>query len=163
MTTPRSNRIYFDSSVYLAFLKGEKVPAEGDRTRVELASLLMKDAEAGRLEVYTSAITIVEVRHVGNNPIGLQPNSPGAINEVFDKTSTRLVEVGRELALRAQELATRYGLSTMDAIHVASAEFAKCGELFMWDADVVRKIDRAPLTGLRVCEPYWHGQPSLGS
>lgn len=163
MTTPRSNRIYFDSSVYLAFLKGEKTPAEGGRTRVELATLLVKDAAAGRLEVYTSAITIVEVRHVGNSPDGSQPDSLDAINEVFDKTSTNLVEVGRELALRAQGLATGYGLSTMDAIHVASAEFAKCGELFMWDDQAVRRIARAPLAGLQVREPYWQGQPSLGS
>ena len=131
MTMRQNERTYLDSSVYLAFLKGETKQAASGLTRAELARRILSSAEAGKLEIFTSAVTIVEVRRVGNSPIRFQPNALDAINAIFERTSTKMVEVSRELALRAQALATGYGLRTMDAIHLASAEFANCRELFM--------------------------------
>ena len=159
MTTHQNNRTYLDSSVYLAFLKGETIQAANGMTRVELARRILGDAETGDVQIFTSAITIVEVRRVGGSP---QPNVLQAVLDVLDRTDARLVAVDRSLALRAQSLANDYDIRTMDAIHVASADFANCNELFMWDDSVVRKIARNPLPRLRVCEPYWRGQVRPG-
>ena len=46
------------------------------------------------------------------------------IDELFDRSSTRFVDVDREVALAARRIANRYGIGTMDAIQVASAEAA---------------------------------------
>ena len=62
MSLRRNRRIHLDSSVYIAFLKGETIQASGGLTRVELARMILGASEAGPITVSTSTITIVEVR-----------------------------------------------------------------------------------------------------
>lgn len=158
MTLSQNRRIYLDSSVYIAFLKGEQIPAAGGMTRVALARLIFGSAEAGRADVFTSAITLVEVRKGNDAPQVSSLDRLVAIDALFDRTSTRFVEVGRVLAISAREVANKYGLNLADAIHVASAMSAGCAELFIWDESVVRKISGSPVPGLSVCEPHWNEQ-----
>ena len=150
-----NRQIHLDSSVYIAALKGETILAYGGMSRVDLAQLIFDASEAGLVIISTSMVTLVEVRW-GVNP---SPN-PGqfrvdVIDELFDSSSTRFVDVDRAVALSARRIANRYGIRTMDAIQVASAEAAGCGELFIWDNRIVNKFSADPMPGLIVCEPYW--------
>lgn len=79
------------------------------------------------------------------------------IDSLFGRSLTRFVEVDRDVAMSARRVANRYGISTMDAIQVASAELAGCDELFIWDKQIVSKFSVDPMLGLSVREPYWEG------
>ena len=152
-----NRRIHLDSSVYIAALRGETIPAHGGLTRVELAELILDAGEAGLLAISTSMVTLVEVRRGANSLPTSGQFHVDLIDELFDKSSTRFVDVDREVALAARRIANRYGIGTMDAIQVASAEAVGCDELFMWDNRVVSKFSANPMSGLNVCEPYWDG------
>ena len=156
MVSLRPNRqIHLDSSVYIAALKGETILAYGGMSRVDLAQLIFDASEAGLVIISTSMVTLVEVRW----GVNLSPNSGqfrvDVIDELFDSSSTRFVDVDRAVALSARQIANRYGIRTMDAIQVASAEAAGCDELFIWDNRIVNKFSADPMPGLIVCEPYW--------
>ena len=64
-----SNRpIHLDSSVYIAFLKDETIPAHGGLARADLAELIIDAGEAGLIAISTSMVTLVEVRRGANSP-----------------------------------------------------------------------------------------------
>ena len=152
----RSDRqIHLDSSVYIAALKGEAIPAHGGLDRVNLAELIFAASEAGIVSISTSTITIVEVRR-GIDSVSVSERSRiRVIDSLFERSLTRFVDVDRAVALTARQIANGYGIQTMDAIQVASAEAAGCDELFIWDDRVVRKFSADPMPGLTVCEPFW--------
>ena len=153
-----NRRVHLDSSVYIAFLKGETIPAHGGMNRVDLAQLILDAGEAGLITVFTSTVTLVEVRR-GTDSLSVSEQSRiRLIDSLFDRSSTRFVDVDRALALSARRIANRYAISTMDAVQVASAEVARCDELFIWDNRIVSKFSVDPMPGLRVREPYWEAQ-----
>ena len=158
MSFQQNRRIHLDSSVYIAFLNGETIPAYGGLDRVDLAELIFDAGEAGLIAISTSMVTLVEVRRGANSS-----QTPGQfrvdlIDELFDRSSTRFVDVDYAVALTARRMANQYGIYAMDAIQVASAEAAGCAELFIWDNRVVSKFSANPMPGLSVCEPYWNVQ-----
>ena len=161
MSHRTNKRIYLDSSVYIASLKGETDLAAGGLTRAELTYLLFEAAGQGRITVFTSTVTIVEVRRgIDSSSLSIRERYR-LIDGLFERSSTRFVELDRDVALSARLIASRYGIKTMDAIQVASAEMAICGEMFIWDNRIVTKFSSTPMDGLSVCEPYWEGQMHL--
>ena len=151
----RPNRgAHLDSSVYIAALRGEIIPACGGLSRVDLAQLIFDASEAGLISLYTSTITIVEVRRGPESGPSFDLPHVALIDSLFDRTLTRFVGVDREVALAARRIANQYGINAMDAIQIASAGAAGCEELFIWDNRVVSKFSTAPLSGLNVCEPH---------
>ena len=161
MIQRQSRRVFLDSSVYIAFLKGETIPAAAGMTRVELARLLFGAAEVGRISFFTSTISIVEVRRGVDSPAISTQTRLRLIDGLFDRTLTRFVEVDRDVALSARSMANEYNLKNMDAIQISSDRAANCEEMFIWDENVVRKFSERPLHGLRVCDPFWEGQMEL--
>ena len=161
MSQRRNRRVLFDSSVYIAFLKGESIPAAGGMTRAELSLLLFGAAEEERISAFTSTISIVEVRRGMELTQLSNQEHIRRIDGLFDRTRTRFVEVDRDVALAARSIANEYGLTNMDAIQIASAQAPDCEELFIWDGNVVRKFSEHPLSNLRICDPYWEGQMEL--
>lgn len=163
MNKPPNRRIHLDSSVYIAFQKGETIQAAGGLGRAELARMIFQAAEVGRIAVFTSTASLVEVRH------GVEFSSLSAdaryrlIDQLFERSLTTFVEVDRDVALLARQIAVEYGIKTLDAIQIASARPAGCHELFIWDKNVVRKFTSNPLADLRVSDPYWEGQMGLPS
>ena len=155
MSFQQNRRIHLDSSVYIAFLKDETIPAHGGLTRVDLAELILDAGEAGLIAISTSMVTLVEVRRGANSSPTSEHFRVDLIDELFDRSSTGFVDIDREVALAAGRIANRYGIGTMDAIQVASAEAAGCDELFIWDNRVVSKFSTDPMPGLSVREPYW--------
>ena len=155
MNLPSNRRIHLDSSVYIAALRSETIPAHGGMSRVDLAELILDAGEAGLIAISTSMVTLVEVRRGANSSPTSGQFRVDLIDELFDRSSTRFVDVDREVALAARRIPNRYGIGTMDAIQVASAEAAGCDELFIWDNRVVSKFSTDPMPGLSVREPYW--------
>lgn len=130
MNLLHNRRIHLDSSVYIAYVKGETIPAHGGISRVDLAELIFDASEAGLVSVSTSTITIVEVRR-GTDSVSVSEQSRiRMIDSLFDRSLTRFVDLDRGIALMARRIANRYSISTMDAVQVASAEAAGCDEYF---------------------------------
>ena len=123
-------------------------------TRVELARLIFDSGEAGLIAVFTSTVTLVEVRRGTDSSSVSEQTRIRLIDSLFDRSLTRFVDVDRDVALSARRIANRYGIRTMDAIQVASAEVAGCDELFIWDNRIVSKFSADPMPGLSVREPY---------
>lgn len=155
MSIHSDRRIRLDSSVYIAALRGETIPAHGGMSRVKLAELLFDAGEAGLIAISTSTVTLVEVRRGPSLSLNSGQFRVDLIDELFDRSLTSFVEVDRALALTARRIANEYGIGTMDAIQVASAVAAECEELFIWDNRVVNKFSTDPLPGLTVSEPHW--------
>lgn len=155
MSPNPSRRIHLDSSVYIAALKGEAIPAHGGMSRVHLAELIFDASEAGLVALSTSTVTLVEVRRGTDSLAPPDQAQLRAIDSLFDQSLTRFVDLDHGVALSARLIANQYGINTMDAIQVASAAAAGCDELFIWDNRVVSKFSANPMSGLSVCEPYW--------
>ena len=148
-------RIHLDSSVYIALLNGETIPAFGGMNRADLAEMIFDAGEAGLVTISTSTVTLVEVRRGANSsPITSQAHL-SVIDDLFGRSLTNFVNLDRDVAMYARRIANQYGINTMDAIQVASAAAAGCDELFIWDNRVVSKFSANPMSGLHVCEPYW--------
>ena len=158
MNFQQNKRIHLDSSVYIAALNGETIPARGGISRVELTELIFDASEAGLIIISTSTVTLVEVRRGADSFSASDQTRFRAIDSLFDQSLTRFVDLGHGVALSARMIANQYDVRTMDAIQVASAEAAGCDELFIWDNRVVSKFSANPMPGLSVCEPYWNIQ-----
>lgn len=114
-------RIYWDACAWIAFINKE-MPGAGNtitRPRFEMRRDTLRKAEAGEIEIVTSAFTIAEV--CKRQP---DPTSP-AINlaAFFDQKYILLMPVDKQIALRAQhlQLAGIGKLKPPDAVHLASA------------------------------------------
>ncbi len=153
-----NRRIHLDSSVYIAALNGETIPAHGGISRVDLTELIFDASEAGLITISTSTVTLVEVRRGVDSLSASDQSRIRAIDSLFSQSLTRFVDLDQDVALSARMIANQYGVRTMDAIQVASAEAAGCDELFIWDNRVVSKFSADPMTGLSVRDPYWEGQ-----
>ena len=155
MSSQQNRRIHLDSSVYIAALNGETIPAHGGISRVDLTELIFDASEAGLIIISTSTVTLVEVRRGTDSLTASDQAQICAIDSLFDQSLTRFVDLDHGVASSARLIANQYGVRTMDAIQVPSAEAAGCDELFIWDNRVVSKFSANPMSGLGVCEPYW--------
>ena len=162
MSLPSHRRVHLDSSVYLAFLKGETIPAYGGMNRVGLAEFIFDAGEAGLITVLTSTITLVEVRRGVDSPSASEQSRISVIDSLFDRSSTYFIDVDRAVALSARRIANQYGIGTTDAIQVASADAARCSDLFIWDNRIVSKFSADPLPGLSVRDPYPESTEGMG-
>ena len=158
MSFQQNRRIHLDSSVYIAALNGETIPVHGGISRVYLTELIFEASKAGLISISTSTVTLVEVRRGTDSLAASDQSRIRAIDSLFGQSLTRFVDLDYDVALSARLIANQYGVRTMDAIQVASAEAAGCSELFIWDNRVVSKFSADPMPGLSVCEPYWNVQ-----
>ena len=159
MSFQQNRRIHLDSSVYIAFLNGETIQAYGGLDRVDLAELIFDAGEAGLIDISTSMVTLVEVRRGANSSPTPGQFRVDLIDELFDRSSTRFVDVDHAVALTARRIANHYGIYAMDAIQVASAEAVGCDELFIWDNRVVSKFSANPQDDCKVAVAACHSDP----
>lgn len=160
-TLPPLEKPYLDSSVFLAHIKQEDIPCRGT-TRAAITTGLFQGAEQGRYRIYTSFMTIAEVRRLRESGKELTGDELPAVNALFDRFLENQwiipIEVGRAVAEKAQELGARFGMSPTDAVHLASAVLAGCNVLMVWDKGRFSGLFKdAPFEGVHVLEPYWEG------
>jgi len=151
MTSPPRLR-YADSSLLLALLNRESIATGTGTTRFNVALRIFRNAAAGEYRMLTSVLTIAEVRTTPGGTIASDlPQSEGGI---FGLPYLRTVDVGTEIAFAAQRMGDEYGLKPPDAIHLATAIQYNCAELLVWDDAFIRRVNRRPIPGLWVGEPY---------
>lgn len=148
---------YLDSSVFIAWIKGEKVTEDGKEVdRGDIASHILEDAQKGRYSVYCSTFVAAEVIKDRNRP-KLTDAELQTIDNYFQHEFIIWVDLDLSLALEARALARAHSLKPPDAVHLASAIRADCDYLLRWDA----KWAAGTYGGVEVRDPFWLGQGSL--
>jgi predicted nucleic acid-binding protein len=138
---------YLDASVIIAFLKGEP-------GRCPIVTDILKAAEAGKLQVFTSAYTIAEVcRSPGSASFG-EKESDKALT-FFEYDFITLIDVDRRTGEQAHRFCVKYSLHPADAVHLASALKADCDTLWAWDDAFVKKsrMVKSDFPGIVIREP----------
>jgi predicted nucleic acid-binding protein len=165
VTTTALTKPYFDSSVFIAHIKGEIIRCPDGSTRVDTTTHLFEDAQAGKYKIYTSFVTLAEVRRVRHRTTQITEDERMKINgffaEFFQHEWIYPIEVNRDIAEKAQSLGATYGLDAMDSIHLATAIWYKCPVLFVWDRATFTSKIPSVVEGVRIEEPHWEGIPQM--
>lgn len=148
---PSQQRVYFDSSVFVAIFQGPSAPSYDS----SLAALTA--AQQGQTIGVTSALVVAEV--VGAPAIRAPQGAPaskaqalmGRAIDYFDRTDLQFVEAARVEGLRAAEIAREWQMKGPDALHVALAEAAGCDVLYSLDHDQL-KVGTG-ISGLEIRRP----------
>ena len=118
---------YWDSSVFVALLNNEQ-------GRAPTVVSILDQAEAGRIQLYTSALTITEVLKLkGKKPIG--QDAQKKIVELFQHEYIQVIGVDRWIAFDAQQYVWENNVPPKDSIHVATALKKKLPILETYDND----------------------------
>ena len=155
------DRVYWDSCVYLDFLRG------GHPNQAHLRAVL-SDWEAGNVTIVTSTLTIAEVLYVpGIQPAMLLDESRREdLIDLFRPTGDRkltLVELTRPIGEAARDLCWNRRIRPKDAVHVASAIAARCSVLHTHDEDLQKRslqVGGDPI--LEITPPAWTWQTGMG-
>ena len=67
----------------------------------------------------------------------------------------QLVEVNREIGEKAQTLGATYGITPLDAIHLATAIWWECDVFLYWDKALAAALGPGPIENVALAEPYW--------
>jgi predicted nucleic acid-binding protein len=149
---PEPSRLYLDSNVYLAWLRGEG-------GRVDTARDLLTAGEEHRLTIVASTLVYAEVCGHGEVRSAGAEGVDAKIRTFFERGFLRWVEVDLTTARHARELSRRYGLRGADAIHLSSAIRGKAAHFMTWDTKdfSIGQI----IEGVTVQEPEAYGQQTL--
>lgn len=144
---------YWDSSCFLAWLQ-----EEGEE-RVRLCRMVIDEAEAGKLRIVTSALTLAEVLWLkGKPPIPIE--QARKVHDFFQHEWIVVRELDRATAEDARELVWNDRVRPKDAIHVATAlrvhKDAPVDQLDTFDDD-----DLVPLSETLGEPPLKIGHPGI--
>ncbi len=154
------NRVYWDSCVYLDFLRG------GHPNQAHMRAVL-RDWEAGNVTLVTSTLTITEVLFVRNlQPAAwLNASQRADLIDLFKPSGERnltLGELTRPIVEAARDLCWDQLIRPKDAVHVASAIAAECEVLHTHDANLQkrsRQVGGNPI--LQITPPAWTWQTGM--
>jgi predicted nucleic acid-binding protein len=141
------DKIYWESSCFLALLKKEK-------DRIRACQGTIDKAEKGELIIVTSAITFIEVVKLpGETP--LKREAENTIRKFFENSFMSIREVDRQVGLIARDLMWRHeGLRPKDSIHIATAIHYKIPKLHSFDERHFLKLNnKYGNPKLTICEP----------
>ena len=149
-------RVYWDACTWIAYINQEKdIPLESGRLedRFAMCSKVLRDAEAGNLEIVTSAFTLAEVCKSPDVRVSPIDNLPG----FFERSCILIVPVDLAVARRAQSIQVSLSnLKPPDAIHLSSAQRASVSELHTFDKRILDLDGQlAGSTGqkIKICKP----------
>ncbi len=144
---------YLDSSVWIAWIKGEVIDGVN---RAEIAAHILRLAQQGVYQILTSAATLAEVHQHAGCP-KLTPEQDEKVLDFYEHDFVLLVNVDRGVGEHANKLCRRYNINPFDAIHVASAIQQKCDVLLAWD----KRLEEAGISEVRVEQPRMLGQARM--
>lgn len=155
------DRFYWDACAWIAYIIQEKVDTpSGVEYRGRECKAVIEAAENGKLEIVTSAFSLVEVckRSAG---ISVPTDNIAAF---FENDYLLLVHLDREVGELARELmnAGHSGLKPQDAVHLASALVSRSQRLHTYDKKLLglsMKIDRLDGGKLDICMPHLPSKP----
>ncbi len=129
------SRVYFDSSVFLAYLNNEP-------GRADVVATLLEDSEQDRIEIVTSTISLAEVVYLRGSGVGQDFALIDAQIDSLLRNSriTTLVQFTPAIAVRAREFVRSVPgrnaqLTVLDAIHLSSAAASSAEMFFAYDRD----------------------------
>jgi len=132
-------RPYLDSSVFIAWLRGET--HTNGVNRKAIADHILDEAKAGKYPIIISALTFAEVHKVkGDNKPHLTVAEDEKILTYFEHEFFKVVDVDRTIGEEANRFCRLYNIKPNDAIHLACALRAKCDVLLFWDRPVIEII-----------------------
>jgi predicted nucleic acid-binding protein len=148
-------KVYWDSSIWIALIKGENINGVD---RCETPRLILEDAKAGKVLIYISRITVVEVQKKKNKPELNIVEDNSVQNDFLKHNYIKHIDVDKKVAYLARDLAFTYKLKPCDAIHLASAIKVNAEALHHWDGD----FGKVPSNILNCCHPTkWTKQTSI--
>jgi predicted nucleic acid-binding protein len=132
---------YWDANAFLGWLAEE--PNKVDRCRG-----VIRAAEAKRLRIVTSSLTMVEVVKLkGGQPVGKEAEPK--ITAFFEQPYVIVRQLDRRIAEFARRLIWDHNLGGNDAVHLATALVEKLRFFDTWDSGLVKlsgKLGTPPLT-----------------
>jgi predicted nucleic acid-binding protein len=128
-------RAYWDACAWLGFLNGEA-------TKVRPLEHIYEQARRGQFEIWTSAISYVEVFRLNSEQNDSKPLGDGGVDrirDVIEQTFVKLISVDMEIGRRARSLRRELPEfeGAADAVHLASA--------LVWDIETMHTWDRSHL------------------
>lgn len=142
--------VYWDSCVFHALFSEET-------GRVDTCRKIIEAAFKGEIQIYTSAITAVEVVWIKNLD-RMSPKHEETIQKFFEHKFIRVLTCDRGIAAEARRLLWQHSkLRPKDAVHVASAISQGVDVMHTYDDDDLVK----PLSGkigsppMRICHPEY--------
>ena len=166
---PSFRRSYWDASTWIKLISNlQSQQATEDRWHCER---LFEEALNGDHQILTSTMSIVEVLRAeteqGVSPPSIPPEVKDRIEALFDEPYIVLIPLDPARAQEARDLRWTFPwLRSADAVHVASAVYAKADVLFTFDGsggqprrmlDLDRRVGNPPLP---IMIPRWEGQLS---
>ncbi|GCA95945.1 type II toxin-antitoxin system VapC family toxin [Microcystis aeruginosa] len=127
MIRPTKKLHYWDSCVFLAFLKNEK-------DKINDCISVLKAAENGQVIIVTSTLTFIEVVKLEKGQPKLPKESEEKISDFFRHEWIYIYDVDRKVGELARELMCQYqALKPKDATHLATAIKARVDVLDTFD------------------------------
>ncbi len=159
-------RLYWDSNVFISLISSMNTPSANERRRN--CELFFQDAIEGKAQIFTSTLTIVEVRY----PEELLPDRVPQqvrqkITDLFNEPYITLIPIDPARAIEARELVWGYPwLRTADAIQIASAIFAGVDEMHTYDGQgrsrgILHLNGLIGSPSLKIVVPLYEGQPRM--
>jgi predicted nucleic acid-binding protein len=114
-------------------------------------------AQRGRVELFVSALSYVEVRGQGRaDPYDADLDQ--RVLALLDSPRLIQIDFHRALAIRARGYTRAYRLKNYDAVHLASAVEVGAEVLMSYDGDFPK---RTTVDGVWIDDPYEPGDPAL--
>lgn len=157
------DRAYWDSCSWIALISDERAsrPDGTVENRGALCRNVVANAKKGVVEIFTSALTLIEVNKGSQHGAGPAADK---IKDFFENDYIVVVSLDREDGELGRDLMQR-GYSKLkppDASHLAAAAIASVNEMHTFDDKLLAldgKIDKADGTKLRICKPSMGGPP----
>ena len=140
-------RRYWDSCNFISLI------AEDEADRAEICQHILEDAEAGRLVIITSTLTIAEVIRMRGKPM-LTEDEETTIGKFFLHSYILMYDVTRVVAENARQLARRYGLRPNDSVHLSTALLSDADVFETWNTRDFERIQGVPI---EIRTPTWQG------
>lgn len=138
----RIERALLDASALIGVIKGEE--------DFECLRTLLAAVDRGEVTLVESTAILAEVQpeHTADN--GAHAHAREAVRALLESPATELVDVTTVVARKAGELRVQHGMTTWDAIHLATATLAKVDVLIVRDG----KFPTGDFEGVHVTGPF---------
>ena len=139
------DRRYWDSNVFIDWL------SEANPNQEKCKGIIQR-AEAGKIEIITSALTIAEVLFVkGGKKIPKEKSEH--IIDYFKNNYIKIVNLDRYISEYGRSLVWDFNIKPKDAIHVASAIWSRTPKFDTFDGPLIKKNGKIGNPPLIICEP----------
>lgn len=145
--------IYWDACCLIGFLKAEP-------GKVDACQRVLEAAAAGEALLVTSALTIVEVVHVGQQP-PLPPEDEAKIVKFLERAEFVVVPFERAQAEEARRLMWQEGLKRQDAIHLSTAVWRKIEVFHTYDPALLALSGKVGNPKIEIRKPDWMKQEKI--